>query len=183
MVSSWKLRQAVSVLNAGGVIAYPTEAIYGLGCNPWDINAIRRILAIKKRPCHKGLILVAANFDQLHDFIQPVPEATLKKIKASWPGATTWLLPVRKSAPIYLSGKHDTIAVRVTAHCQTAELCQQFAGAIVSTSANIAGKPPAKTAHHVRLKLSGIDYLLPGPCSGASKPSTIKDARTGKIIR
>jgi len=179
----WKLRQAISTLNDGGIIAYPTEAIYGLGCDPWHIQAVRNLLEIKQRPWHKGLILIAADFNQLQDFIKPVSSEILKQLEASWPGPTTWLLPASSNTPFYLTGRHNTIAVRVTAHKQTAELCRHFGGAIVSTSANLNGLRPAKMASQVRWKLPDVDYVLSGSCSDSNLPSTIKDAQSGDIIR
>ena len=182
-MSSWKIRQAVKSLNKGGVIAYPTEAIYGLGCDPFNEQALQRLLKIKQRPWQKGLILVAADFNQLQEFIQPVSAQILQQLESSWPGPTTWLLPANSTIPIYLSGEHSTIAVRVTAHRQTAELCRAFGGAIVSTSANLAGMKPAKTAHQTSWQLADIDYVLPGLCSGDNNPSEIRNAQTGKKIR
>lgn len=182
-MSSWKLRQAIRTLHDGGIIAYPTEAIYGLGCDPWNIKAVQQLLNIKQRPWQKGLILIAADFNQLQDFIAPVSAEILKQLEASWPGATTWLLPAATGTPFYLTGEHNTIAVRVTAHKQTAELCRQFGGAIISTSANVTGLHPTKTSHHVRWKLPELDYILTGICSGDKYTSMIKDAQTGKTIR
>lgn len=182
-MSSWKLRQAISTLNDGGIIAYPTEAVYGLGCDPWNIQAVQRLLDIKQRPWHKGLILIAADFNQLQDFIAPVSAEILKQLEASWPGPTTWLLPASSNTPFYLTGAHNTIAVRITAHKQTADLCRQFGGVIISTSANLTGLRPAKTSHQVHWQLPELDYVLSGSCSGEKQTSTIKDAQTGKIIR
>ena len=182
-MSMLKIRQAVATLNQGRVIAYPTEAVYGLGCDPWNEQAVHKILTIKARPWQKGLIIVAANYNQLQVFIQPVSSAILAQLEATWPGPTTWLLPVSSAVPAYLHGEHDTIAVRVTAHQQTAQLCSAFGGAIVSTSANSAGKPPARTSQHVRWHLRDIDYILSGKCSGSNKPTEIRNAQTGEIIR
>jgi len=182
-MSSWKIRQAVKALNNGGVIAYPTEAVYGLGCDPWNEHAIQKILAIKQRPWQKGLILIAADFNQLQHFIQPISAQILQRLESSWPGSTTWLLPANNTIPIYLTGQHGTIAVRVTAHQQTAELCRAFGGAIVSTSANLAGMKPAKTVHQTYWQLADIDYVLSGLCSGDNNPSEIRHAQTGEIIR
>jgi L-threonylcarbamoyladenylate synthase len=182
-MSMLKIRQAVTRLNKGQVIAYPTEAVYGLGCDPWNEQAVDKILTIKHRPWQKGLILIAADFNQLQPFIQPVSSAILAQLEATWPGPTTWLLPVSSAVPTYLHGEHETIAVRVTAHQQTAALCRAFGGAIVSTSANSAGKRPARTSHQVRWHLSDVDYILPGQCSGSNKPSAIRNAQTGEIIR
>jgi L-threonylcarbamoyladenylate synthase len=178
-----KIRRAVATLNKGRVIAYPTEAVYGLGCDPWNEQAVDKILTIKDRPWQKGLILVAADFNQLQAFIQPVSSAILAQLEATWPGPSTWLLPVSSAVPAYLHGEHDTIAVRVTAHKQTAELCRAFGGAIVSTSANSAGKRPARTSQQVRWHLHDVDYILSGQCSGSNQPTEIRNAQTGEIIR
>ena len=182
---SFKIRRAVTTLYKGGVIAYPTEAVYGLGCDPWDEQAVHKILSIKQRPWQKGLILIASDFNQLQEFIQPVSSTILAQLESTWPGPTTWLLPVNTSVPAFLHGEHDTIAVRVTAHKQTAELCRHFGGAIVSTSANLAGKHPAKTSHQVHWRVSDVDYVLSGNCSGSrsGQPTEIRNALTGEIIR
>lgn len=177
------IRRAVATLNDGGVIAYPTEAVYGLGCDPWNEQAVHKILTIKSRLWQKGLILVAADFNQLQDFIQPVSPEILSQLEATWPGPTTWLLPVSSNVPDYLHGEHDTIAVRVTAHQQTAKLCRAFGGAIVSTSANSSGKRPARTSHQVRWHLPDVDYVLSGQCSGSNQPTDIRNAQTGEVIR
>jgi len=181
--NSWGLRQAVKTLEQGGLIAYPTEAVFGVGCDPWDEDAVMELLAIKQRPWTKGLILLASDFNQLQDFIQPLPASLLQQVQTSWPGHVTWLLPVREDVPLYLTGQHNTIAVRVTAHPLAAALCDAFGGAIVSTSANITGLRPAKTVHQVRWQLPEIDYVLAGACGGASQPSQIRDAVTGEQVR
>lgn len=182
-MSNWHLRQAVTALNNGGVIAYPTEAVYGLGCDPWNEQAAQQILDIKQRPWQKGLILIAADFNQLQPFIKPLSPKILKQITASWPGPTTWLLPANEGLPPYLSGEHNTIAVRVTAHTQTAELCREFGGALISTSANVTGMRPARTIREVRWQLPDINIVLPGKCSGSDTPTEIRNAQTGAIIR
>lgn len=183
VTSSWRLRKATNILRQGGVIAYPTEAVYGLGCDPWDEEAVLELLQIKQRPWTKGVILVAASFNQLQDFIQPVDADVLAKLEQTWPGPVTWLLPASENCPEYLTGLNETIAVRVTAHQQTAELCEEFGGALVSTSANLAGRHPATMAHQVRYRLPEVDYVMPGTCGGADKPSQIIDAVTGTTIR
>lgn len=182
-MSSWKIRQAVSALNRGRVIAYPTEAVYGLGCDPWHEHAVYSLLDLKARSWQKGLILVAADIEQLDEFIEPINLGLAQEVRASWPGPTTWILPAKKGVPDYLRGQHDTIAVRVTAHLQTAALCSQFGGAIVSTSANKAGRRPAKSSHEVRRCLPEIEAVLSGQCRGADKPTQIRDGQTGEILR
>jgi L-threonylcarbamoyladenylate synthase len=183
MATNWQIRQAVTVLNKGGVIAYPTEAVYGLGCDPWNEDAIMRLLTIKQRPWQKGLIIIAADFNQLQPFIEPVTPAVLSQLESSWPGPTTWLLPVRSDVPDVLYGEHHTIAVRVTAHKQAAQLCRAADSALVSTSANIAGMRPAQTIHQVRWQMPDVDYVLPGQCSGSTNPTEIRNAQTGEKIR
>ncbi|MFZ5592841.1 MAG: Sua5/YciO/YrdC/YwlC family protein [Pseudomonadota bacterium] len=180
----WRLGRSVRVLRKGGVIAYPTEAVYGLGCDPLDAQAVLRLLALKDRPMEKGLILIASDFQQLQPFIRAPDSATLDKIQSTWPGPVTWLLPVKPETPAWLRGAHDTLAVRVTAHPQAAALCRAFGGAIVSTSANPGGLPPARNALQVRRYFGDtIDDILPGKAGPRRKPSEIRDAATGRVVR
>jgi len=181
--SNWQLRQACLALQEDGVLAYPTEAIFGVGCDPWSETAIIKLLAMKRRPLEKGLILIAADFNQLQDFIQPLSAELLAKVNQSWPGPTTWLLPVRESVSPLLTGGRQTLAVRVTAHPLAAELSRRFGGPLVSSSANITGLRPAKNVHQVHWQLPELDYVLPGACGGATKPSTIRDVLTDEVLR
>ena len=173
------------VLRAGGVIAHPTEAVYGLGCDPDDEQAVRRILALKRRPAAKGLILIAADFEQLRPWLLPLGTADLERVRAAWPGPVTWLLPARPEVPRWLRGDHDTLAVRVTAHPLSAQLCRAFGKPLVSTSANRASRPPARTALAVRRQLGrrGVDLILNGRLGGSSRPSEIRDLASGRVIR
>lgn len=179
-----RLRLAARVLANGGVVAYPTEAVYGLGCDPWDEAATNRILTIKGRERIKGLILIAADPIQLVPFVEVLPGPRMAEILGSWPGPNTWILPARPRSPSWLRGRHDSLAVRVTAYPLAAGLCRAYGGAIVSTSANRAGRVPARTAFLVRRVLDEApDYILTGPCGGADRPSTIRDGRTGRVLR
>jgi L-threonylcarbamoyladenylate synthase len=183
-----RLRLAARVIAAGGVVAYPTEAVYGLGCDPWDQAAVARILAIKHRDPAKGLILIAADLSQLLPFVcvdaPGLPPGRMPEVLASWPGPNTWLLPVRPQTPDWLTGRFSTLAVRVTAHPLAAGLSRAYGGAIVSTSANVADRPPARSALGVRLALpGGPDLILAGVCAGAGRPSSIRDGRTGRVLR
>lgn len=180
---SWTIRQAVKAIRHGEVIAYPTEAVFGLGCDPWDEEAVLRILDIKQRPWHKGLILIASDFNQLNDFIAPLPAELLQQVESTWPGPVTWLLPAKEDTPDYLIGQHDTIAVRVTAHPIARALCEAAGHALVSTSANLAGMPPARTVRQVRWQLPEVKTIVTGNCGNAAQPSQIRDAQTGAIIR
>ncbi len=179
-----RLRRAAWTIARGGVIAYPTEAVYGLGCDPWNGDAVGRILAMKRRDVAKGLILIAAHPQQIMPFVEPLDDARMAQINASWPGPNTWLLPARRSTPTWLTGRFQTLAVRVTAHPLAAALCRIYGGAIVSTSANQADRRPARTALQVRLAFDAPpDGILAGACVGSDQPSCIRDGQTGRILR
>ncbi len=183
-MSSQQIKEAVESLRQGGLVAYPTEAVYGLGCDPLNTGALERLLGIKQRSWEKGLILIAADFKQLQPYLAEIDKSLQENILASWPGPVTWLWPVAASVSRLLRGKHETIAVRVTAHPLAAALCRAFGAPLVSTSANLNGKPPARNAEEVRLQLGDlVDYVLEGAVGGLDKPSEIRDALTGKIIR
>jgi L-threonylcarbamoyladenylate synthase len=182
--NGWRLRQAVRILHAGGVVAYPTEAVYGLGCDPFDEEAVLRLLAIKGRAVNKGLILIAADHDQLAPLLLPRPAEVMAPVLASWPGPSTWILPAAAGVPAWLTGDSDGIAVRVTAHPLAARLCAAFGGPLVSTSANRSGRPAARSALGVRRALGDrVDYVLTGATGGGTRPSEIRDARDGRVLR
>lgn len=179
-----RLRLAARIMRQGGVVAYPTEAVFGLGCDPWNGEAVTRLLAMKRRDVAKGLILIAADISQLDPFVERLPEDRMAEIRASWPGPNTWLLPARPTTPRWLTGRFDTLAVRVIGHPLAAALCRVYGGALVSTSANQASHRPARTALQVRLALAeGPDAILVGDCVGSSQPSCIRDGRTGRVLR
>lgn len=178
------IRRAAWLLRRGGVVAYPTEAVFGLGCDPRNRKAVQRILRIKRRPWQKGMILIAADFEQLTPYLAPLDPALQETVLASWPGPVTWLLPARSGVSRWLRGRHRTLAVRVTAHEQAAALCRAFGGAIVSTSANRSGRPPARTTLAARGRLGrDVDYVLPGALGGATRPSEIRDPASGRVLR
>ena len=179
-----RLRVAARWLANGGVVAYPTEAVFGLGSDPMNEAAVMRILEIKGRARSKGLILIAADPVQLVDFVEPLGEREMKRILASWPGPNTWILPASARTPPWLTGRFDSLAVRVSDHPLATGLCRAFGGAIVSTSANRADHPPARDARRVRLALGdGPDHVLAGACGRSERPSTIRDGRTGRVLR
>lgn len=178
------LARAVSVLRAGGVIACATEGVWGLSCDPCNEAAVRRILALKGREADKGLILVAGAFAQVECYLSHVPADRLATIRDSWPGPITWIVPHRGELPVWISGVHPGVAIRVSDHLQLQALCLGFGGAIVSTSANPQGLAPARSAQMVRRYFgSRIDYLLPGTLGSRRQPSEIRDALSGRILR
>lgn len=181
--SRWNLRRARDVIRGGGVVAYPTEAVYGLGCDPLAPHAVARILAMKVRDAGKGLILIAAELAQLEPFLQLGTNMRAELLK-SWPGPVTWVVPAATGVPTELTGGRDTLAVRVTAHPVAHALCKACGMALVSTSANLSGHPPARTALQVRLRLGAeLDDILSGRTGPQRKPTEIRDAVSGKILR
>ena len=179
----WPLRRAREAILGGGVIAYPTEAVFGFGCDPLNARAVARILAIKQRDAAKGFILIAADISQLEPFMQ-LDAAMHAALLKSWPGPVTWVVPASAGVPEWLSGGRDTLAVRVTAHPVARALCEATGLALVSTSANLSGHPPLRSPLAVRRLLGKhVDYVVPGAVGGLKKPTEIRDARTGKVLR
>ena len=183
-MNHWQLRQAARIVRQGGLIAYPTEAVYGLGCDPLQAGAVQRLLALKDRPVDKGLILVAADLDQLRPFLLPLSADDEATVLATWPGPVTWLIPARAETPRWLRGRHDTLAVRVTDHPVTAALCRQLGHPLVSTSANRSGQPPARSPLAVRRSFGkAIDLILSAPLGNRQRPTIIRDLASGRIVR
>lgn len=178
-----KIEQAKSVIQTGGVIAYPTEAVYGLGCDPDNEAAVQQILQLKQRDVAQGVIVIAANWEQVADWVDAVPEERLQAVQASWPGPNTWLFPKSARVPAWISGAHDTVALRVTAHPIAHELCQH-GGPLVSTSANPHGQAPARSAVEVDQYFGdGIAGIVAGELGGLSAPTAIRYALTGAVVR
>jgi L-threonylcarbamoyladenylate synthase len=183
-VARHRLDLAAGWVRRGGLIAYPTEAVYGLGCDPMNGEAVRRLLELKARVEGKGLILIAAAWAQLEPYVHSLDPGRMAAIHATWPGPVTWLLPARSGTPHWLTGDHRTLAVRVTAHPLAAALCRRWGGPLVSTSANRAGRPPVRTALAVRRTFGArVDYLLVGPCGGGLRPSSVRDGQSGVVLR
>ncbi|QFI56123.1 Sua5/YciO/YrdC/YwlC family protein [Aeromonas simiae] len=181
-----ELERAVAALKQEGVIAYATEAVFGVGCDPDSEAAVHKLLAIKQRPVEKGLILIADTLEQLLPYIDIAALTAEQRatVEASWPGPFTWVMPARATTPKWLTGQFDTLAVRVTAHPQVRALCRAFGKPLVSTSANLTGEEPGRTTAEVVAALAGrLDYVLPGEVGGRAKPSEIRDARTGTVLR
>lgn len=173
-MSSTLLEDAVRCIQSGGVLAYPTEAVWGLGCDPKNGTAIQRILELKQRPWQKGLVVVAASFEQLMPWLQPLTEQQLAQVQATWPGPVSWVLPCKPSVSKWLKGEHSTLAVRVSDHPLVRALCQQ-AGPLVSTSANPAGREPARSQQEVQQYfMNNLDCILAGEIGGRAKPSEIR---------
>lgn len=182
--NTFHIARAVRALDDGGVIAYPTEAVWGLGCDPLDEAAVLRLLALKQRDWRKGMILVAADMVQLAPYLHGLDAQQQQTLRDSWPGPTTWLVPNNGMAPDWITGGRDTLAVRVSNHPLVTALCRAFGGPVVSTSANPAGNRPARSALTVRRYfLTQLDDILPGAVGGQRQPTQIRNLLTGETVR
>lgn len=180
------MTHVVEFFNQGGIIAYPTEAVFGLGCDPDNKEAVEKLLKLKNRPMSKGLILLAANYSQLLPYIDDnkIPQDKRSSILSRWPNGITQLLPINVNLPHYLHGQFDTIAVRVTSQSDVVALCNETNKPIVSTSANFSGGIPAKTWQEAEKTFGQkVDYIIKGKTLGFSQPSIILDGLTGEVLR
>jgi L-threonylcarbamoyladenylate synthase len=183
MASNWQIQLAAQCVRHGGVLAYPTEAVWGLGCDPWDEDAVLQLLELKQRPMHKGLIVVAADIEQFDFLLDDLPDIWQQRLAGSWPGPNTWLVPHQDRLPPWITGEHASVALRVTDHPLVRALCEQT-GPLVSTSANPAGRPAARTRLRLEQYFGGeLDGVLSGALGGRKNPSLIRDLVTGDVIR
>jgi len=179
------LESSVAQLQQQAVIAYPTEAVFGLGCDPDSETAVLKLLALKQRPVEKGLILIAADYQQLQPYLADgeLVDEQRERMFASWPGPVTWVVPASQQTPRWLTGRFDSLAVRVSDHPDVQRLCRAFGKPLVSTSANLTGEAPCRSVEEVQAQF-GIDFpLLVGETGGRLNPSEIRDVITGELIR
>jgi len=168
-------------LKAGQVIAYPTESVYGLGCDPFNETAVRQVLDIKNRPIEKGMILIASKIEQVEKLIDT--RFLTPKILSSWQeNPITWVIPASDQAPQWITGKHDTLAIRLSQHTTVVKICNEFNSALVSTSANPAGLEPARTCQQVHAYFPEMDCIQ-GKLGRLNQPTEIWHAETGKQLR
>ncbi len=179
------LSHVLQALQQEEVIAYPTEAVFGLGCDPDSEKAVNALLALKQRPWQKGLILIAANYEQLKPYIDDaaLTDSQRETIFSVWPGPVTWVIPARPETPRWLTGSFDSLAVRVSDHPLVQQLCSQYGKPLVSTSANLSGQEPCRTTEEVRIQFGSSLPMLAGLVGGRLNPSEIRDALTGKQFR
>lgn len=178
------ITQAQQRIQQGDVIAYPTEAVFGLGCDPFNQQAVLQLLALKQRAVEKGLILVAANPQALADLTLLNHQAWSQHVLNSWQDtnqAISWVLPKTNLCPAWISGAHDSVAVRVSHHPIVKALCGD--GVLVSTSANPAGKEPARSCQQVNDYFADQVWCLDAPLGGLAQPSQIWHAQTGQRLR
>ena len=186
LILDQQIAAAVEALRNGGVVAYPTEAVYGLGCDPSSRAAVAHVFELKQRPVGQGVLLIAADFAQVEKYVDTdqLPADALARAQATWPGPHTWVFPRSAATPPWLAGAHAGIALRVTAHAPAVALCRAFGAALVSTSANRHGEAPARTAADVRSAFGmELAYILDAPIGGLERPTPIRDACSGEVIR
>jgi len=181
--SRWRVPYLGAALAAGNVVACPAEGVWGLSCNPFDQEAVQNLLAMKQRSVSKGLILVAATSETFGEVLQGLPLDQQGEVLASWPGPHTWLVPNRGCYPPWVTGNSTEVAIRVTSAPALSALCGAFGGALVSTSANPAGLPPPHTMWELRRYFGAALPALPATIDLAGKPSTIRRAEDGKVVR
>ena len=176
-------RKAALVLSEGGLVAYPTEGVYGLGCDPLNQAAVFSLLELKRREAGKGLILVSGHIEHFSFLLSKCSVADCDKMLQTWPGPVTWIVPHYGQVPLWISGGRDTVAIRVSAHPVICAITQFFSMPIVSTSANFSGDPPAKTIYQLNRLRPKLDYIVPGPILTPGVPSKMIDLKTGIILR
>ncbi|WP_029408660.1 L-threonylcarbamoyladenylate synthase [Thiomicrorhabdus sp. Milos-T2] len=182
-----QVSEAIEVLKRGQVIAYPTEAVYGLGCDPFNKNAVEKLFHVKQRPMEKGVILVAANIEQIHDWVELKGMDWEQSVLKTWPGPVTWVLPLKqnnqKPMPDWITGGRETVAIRVSDHPIVKQLCLAFEGPIVSTSANKSNHLPAMSCQEVYSEFSDKVFCLNGRLGNLKEPTQIREAVTNKVLR
>lgn len=181
----WHLQLAARALRAGGLVVHATEGVWGLACDPFSREAVATVLAVKRRRPEKGLIVVAADAEDFAPELSSLSSAAAAEITATWPGPVTWLVRSERF-PHWITGGRPKVAIRVPGHEQARRLCREFGGPIVSTSANLAGRPAAKNRFQAAAfasRQSEVSYLLPGETgAGVSQPSQIRDL-DGQVFR
>jgi L-threonylcarbamoyladenylate synthase len=171
-----EIEKGVKILHKGGVVAFPTDTVYGLGADAFNSTAVERIYEIKNRPKHQKLPLLIADVGSLTTLAKPIPEIAWFLARRFWPGGLTLVLPKADTLPAYLASG-PTIAVRVPDHPVCLALIQQLENPIIGTSANISGQPAALTAEEVGKQLRGkIDFIINGGKCPGGKESTVVDA-------
>jgi len=184
LIESSDVNVLASQLGRGGVIGYPTESVFALGCDPFNELAVHRILSMKHRSIYKGFILIAADLADIAHCIEPLEPRLMARVEATWPGPVTWVFPCVADIPAWIRGKHHSLAIRISAHPVARAICQAFGGPIVSTSANLDGQLPARDAHTCAVLFQDeLDVLCPGSVGELIRPTPIYDAISGEQLR
>lgn len=180
-----EVAEAARQLARGEVIAYPTESVFGLGCDPLADAAIERICRLKGRPLSKGMLMVAAAEHQIEHWLDPATaELELARSRGSWPGPVTWVFSGHPDLRSLAAADDGTVAFRISNHPTVKALCQAFGGPIVSTSANPSGRAPIRSQQELAAAFSDrLAFCVAGQLGNNINPSEIRDARTGEVLR
>ncbi|MBF2760867.1 MAG: L-threonylcarbamoyladenylate synthase [Ectothiorhodospiraceae bacterium AqS1] len=183
-MGGWRYRRAIETLRQGGIIAYPTEAVFGLGCDPLNRSAVARIFAVKRRSLHKRCILIAAEIEQLAFFTDTSDPLFAEHAARFWPGPVTLVVKAQRRVPPWLASEEGSIALRVSDHLVPRALCSAFGGALVSTSANRSSRAPVREISKARLAFgTEVDCYVRGRVGGLDRPTRIIDIHSGSVLR
>jgi len=184
-LENYRIKKAVNTVKLGGIIIYPTEAVFGIGCDPNNIDALKKVIDIKSRDSQKGLIIVASKFEQILDYIKPLPKDIEDRLKTNWPAQTTYIFPASDILSDYLiGGNNRTVAIRVSQNKYIKKLCDLLGHPLVSTSANISGMESITSYKQAKREFQNkVDYILPGKVDINLKPSKIVDIFTSRVLR
>ncbi|MCO4785006.1 L-threonylcarbamoyladenylate synthase [Marinomonas atlantica] len=176
--------QVAEILRNGGVVAYPTEAVWGLGCDPFNQPAVQRILTLKSRPVEKGLILISGAAQHLEPWQEILEHVMFTRLIEVTDRPTSWVVPDTLITPDWVRGQHPGVAIRLSQHEPVQNLCSAYGGVLVSTSANPAGLDPARSKEEV-INYFGdtLDAIFDAPLGNAGQPSQVLDLITGKQFR
>jgi L-threonylcarbamoyladenylate synthase len=179
-----QIKIAVQAIKSGKIIVYPTESVYGLGCDPFNESAVMQLLSLKRRSPRQGLIIIASHIRQVLPLIKPIEANDLARALKTWPGHNTWVFPKSNLVPYWISGEFDSIAVRVSKHPIVVQLCEKLNMPLVSTSANRTNQAELISIKSIKQVFGDkIQHYLEAPVGEEEKPSPIRDAHTLKIIR
>ena len=182
MSSDFSIRHAAHIIRLGGVIAYPTDTIYGLGCDPYNQQAVELINTIKQRPLDKQFILLASDIGQIRPLLQ-IDDNQEKMIEQNTE-PTSWVVTANQRAPAWLVDENNTITIRVSKHANIERLCSALGHAIISTSANVSGKRPARNTLELHKYFHGcVDKILVSDQEQMARPSKIIRLCDNEIIR
>lgn len=176
--------EAARILAGGGVVAHPTETLYGLAVNPWSPEGILKLSALKERDPSSGYIIIAAGLEQARRLVAPEDPAIFEVLAAGfWPGPLTLVLPPSREAPGAAAGARAGIALRVTSDPVAEGLVRAFGRPVTSTSANRSGKLPATTAAEVAAIFgAGVDLVIDGGARARGLPSTLLDLTSAEPV-
>lgn len=178
------IESAAAIIQSGGILVYPTEGVYGIGCDYRNQTAVLKLLHLKQRSVKQGLVLIASHIEHILPLIQPTEREHLARALKTWPGHATWVFPKSELAPQWITGDHESIAVRVSDHPTVKRLCDTLGQALVSTSANLSGQnTPTSCQALQKLWEQEVNYYLDLPLGGAKQPSTISMAADGQQLR